>query len=173
MLEKKFSEGQNIQAVGKIRLVSILISYGMNCLYFIQFNNRISLIAFHIREVSLEAIEVFKMESKLAKIYFIKVRWQAYVYLTIVFHRIFLNKPVDWRRPSSKQLKMGRHVKDKDLPQYWTLALRIQTRQVVWAWMFVLHQFQHQIAKLSKMCQAQPRMLLINRLIWHNSKWRF
>jgi hypothetical protein len=53
-IEQVFSEGHTVQAVGKLRL----------------FNNRLSLVSFHIRDVSLEQIEIFKMECRLAKHYY-------------------------------------------------------------------------------------------------------
>nr|CAD2155090.1 unnamed protein product [Meloidogyne enterolobii] len=55
-MEQVFSEGQTVQAVGKLRL----------------FNNRLSLVSFHIRDVSMEEVEIYKMECKLAKYYFSK-----------------------------------------------------------------------------------------------------
>ena len=56
----------------------------MNHELFLQFNNRISLVAFHIREVTLDTIEVFKMESKLAKIYYSKVNLYMFIYVQYV-----------------------------------------------------------------------------------------
>lgn len=54
-----FSEGVTVQAVGKLRL----------------FNNRLSLVAFHIRElIKREQIELFEYEAKLAHLYYEKVR---------------------------------------------------------------------------------------------------
>lgn len=55
-MDSTFTVGKLVQAVGKIR----------------SFNSRLSLISFHIREVTMGEISIFKMECKLARLYFEK-----------------------------------------------------------------------------------------------------